>query len=113
MSENNKNTKTDKVFIDGLWIKQRTFENGGSVLKVSVLVDKFIDVLKKYKKSDGFVNLVISARREVKENGESHFATLDTFIPKVPTVASQPKKTVSKKSEPVAAAEESDSDTDI
>ncbi len=96
MSENNTNNKQEKVYCDGLWIKQKTFNDGGAILKVSVLVDKFNDFLKKHKKGDGFVNLIIKSRKEVKENGESHYAELDTWKPSVPTAPVAPKTTTTK-----------------
>ena len=95
--------KTDKIYINGLWLKKREFADGGSILKVSVLVDKFVADLQKYKKADGFVNFDIKARKEVKESGESHYAILDTFTPNqnnsTPKPAPEAKKVKEEKSD--------------
>jgi hypothetical protein len=100
MSENT-NTKSDKVYLNGLWLKRRKFADGGAVLKVSVLVDKFVADLQKHKKADGFVNFDIKARKEAKENGETHYAVLDTFVPESKKSSSEPVTA----SAPVAASE--------
>lgn len=73
--------KNQKTYVDGLWIREKKFDDGSSILKVSVLVDKFSEFVNKHKKTDGFVNVVISAKRNPDEKS-SHYAYLDTFVPK-------------------------------
>ena len=45
--ENNTNTvnKTPRQFLNGCWIEQKTFENGNSIIKLSVLPEKLIESL--------------------------------------------------------------------
>jgi hypothetical protein len=88
------NTDTNKkksIYADGLWLKERTFNDGGSSLNVSVLVDKFTEFMQKHKKADGFVNLTIWQKREPKEGGDTHYAVLDTWVPGVPKSSTAPK----------------------
>ena len=62
-----------------------------------------------YKTNLQSANLLIKSRKEIKENGESHYAELDTWRPNVPTVPvvskSTIKKTTAKKSEPAKLEE--------
>lgn len=111
-SSSPKSTQTPKVFADGVWIRQKTFSDGASILKFNVSVEKFTEFLKKNRKGDGFVNLIIRSRKEVKENGESHYAYVDDWVPSVPTApkAATPKKTVAQKPLVSASVESSDDD---
>ena len=76
-----------KQYINGVWIEQKTFNDGGTILKLSVLPDRFIESLKAAKVNDkGYIKLVISERREVGKNGETHTCYVDDWKPSgVPT----------------------------
>jgi len=58
-------------------IKQKTFDNGGSVLNAAFKVD---DLKKNSKK--GWVNITIAERREPSEKGATHYAYVNEFEPK-------------------------------
>jgi hypothetical protein len=70
----------EKNYINGMIIKEKSFDNGGSQLKVSIKVDEFIEQLKAINEK-GWVNLVISKRKEPSDKGVTHYAFQDTFIP--------------------------------
>ena len=80
MTTNNTNKNNQQtVYANGTWVRSKTFENGDQILKVSILVDKFIDFLKEHKKEDGFVNLVLSPKRTPDEIS-SHSVKLDSWV---------------------------------
>jgi len=72
----------DKTFINGLFIREKEFDNGGSILKVDINVDTLFDQLQSLKNEKGFVSIDVKKRREKGSNGLSHFAELNTFVPK-------------------------------
>ena len=78
MSDNN---KAPKIYVNAMWFEQKTFDDGGSILKVNTKVDEMIKFLKDHKDENGYVKIVISKRKEVGEKGQTHFATLDTWRP--------------------------------
>ncbi len=84
----------EKVFINGIFIREYKFENGGSVLNVSCRVQDVIEELKKYEKPSGYVNLKIQEKRNPEEGGTTHYVELDTFEPKPVTNDSPPEKDI-------------------
>ena len=68
----------DKTYINGLFIKEFNFDNGGTILNIAVSVDKFVEELKQHAKN-GYVNIQISKRKEVDKHGNTHYATLNTY----------------------------------
>lgn len=89
------NNKPVKTYVDGLWLRERKFDDGGAILKVSVLAAKFTDFIKKHTKPDGFVNIVIAAKREPDEKN-THYAYLDTWQPASAAPANNQPKPVAK-----------------
>lgn len=81
---------TKKVFVPGSFITEKTFDNGGSILKVGIAVDKFIEFIQANKKSNGYINLLIQARREPDERS-THTMTLDTWEPSNKSAAQTPE----------------------
>lgn len=71
---------TEKIYINGLFIKQKEFENGGNILKVSIRVDDFVAELQQHAK-DGWVNIDICKRKLPSEKGHTHYAQLNQFSP--------------------------------
>ena len=69
----------DKTFINGIFVKEHKFNNGGSILKVSILADKLIEELNKYKNAAGYVNIDICQKREPDAKGNTHYATLNEW----------------------------------
>jgi hypothetical protein len=69
-----------KTYINGVWIEQKKFDDGNSILKLSILPDRFIEQLQSLQKTDkGYVRLVVSRRKEVGKNGETHSIYHDTY----------------------------------
>jgi len=72
----------EKTFINGLFIREKEFDNGGSIIKIDINVDTLHDQLAALKNDKGFVSIELKKRREKAENGISHYAELNTFVPK-------------------------------
>lgn len=89
-----------KTYINGVWIEQKKFDSGGSILKLSVLPDKFIESLKSAKPNDkGYVKLVIARRKEVGKNNESHTLYVDDWQPKTQSAQAEPVRASAPKSD--------------
>jgi hypothetical protein len=75
----------EKVFINGIFVREFKFENGGSVLNLSLRVADVIEELQKHEKSNGFAQFKIHSKREenVKQGGTTHYVALDPYEPKV------------------------------
>lgn len=71
----------DKVFLK-CSAKEKTFSNGGSIIKVGVKVADLIAFAEKHANERGYLNLTIGSRREVGQYGDTHTVTLDTFTPR-------------------------------
>jgi hypothetical protein len=75
MSENTRN------FINGVWAQEKVFNDGGSIIKLSILPEKFIESIKSLKPdAEGFARIVISKSRNPKPNS-SHYLYEDDFVP--------------------------------
>lgn len=75
----NKTIKKQKTYINGAWIIEKTFQDGSSILKMSILPEKFIDSIKSLKPNpEGFVKLVLSKSLSPKPNN-THYLTWDDF----------------------------------
>ena len=76
----------DKIFMNGIFIREKQFENGGSIIKCEIVnVFDFADQLKKHAKSDGKITLEIKSRREKAENGLTHYCEVSKFVPQQQT----------------------------
>ena len=83
----------DKTFINGVFIREHQFPDGGSVLNVSIPTDKLESLLGTLREvqRDGWVKLVISKNRQPTINRTSgkviatHSLTVDTWQPKQQT----------------------------
>ena len=82
----------DKTFINGIFINEFEFRNGGSILKVNIPEDK-VDALAeqlKFNSRDGWVRLVISKMRAPlisKKTGKvisTHSLSVDDWQPNRP-----------------------------
>jgi hypothetical protein len=71
---------TEKIFLK-CSAKQKSFSNGGSILTIGVKVEDLIAFAKQHANDRGYLNLVISERRETGKYGDTHSVTLDTFTP--------------------------------
>jgi len=79
----------DKNYLNGAVIKEHAFDNGGTVLKVWIKVDDFIEQLDSIEKN-GSANIVIQKRKEPSEKGVTHYIVEDTYVPK-DDLSSKPK----------------------
>ncbi len=70
----------EKNYLNGITIKEKKFDNGGTILNCWVRIDDFIKELHKISK-DGSANIVISERKTPSEKGVSHSVYEDTFKP--------------------------------
>lgn len=82
-----------KVFINGVFINEHVFQDGGSILKVNIPADK-IDALAEQlgaNASNGWTRLVIQKLRQPKLNANgktiaTHSLSVDTWKPKADAV---------------------------
>lgn len=69
---------SEKIFVDGMSVDELVFQNGGSLLKVGINVEKLIGFLNRHRNERGYVNIDIC--RSQKQGGyHSHYAALNTF----------------------------------
>ena len=59
--------------------KEKIFDNGGSIVKISISKEDF-NKLETTEKE--YVNLVLAKRKEVSQFGDTHYIYLDDFKPK-------------------------------
>ncbi len=90
----------EKKYVNGIVIKERVFDNGGSQLKMSIKVEDFISQLKEVS-DNGWANLIISKRKEASDTGVTHYVKVDTWKP-------DPNKVGSPKSAPAKQEAEND-----
>ena len=70
-----------KTYIKSFCIKKK-FDNGGEIVKISILRDDF---LKHQANDKGWVKLVLAERKQVGEKGDTHYLYIDDFVPKAKT----------------------------
>tara|TARA_B100001094_G_scaffold184017_2_gene178310 strand:+ start:5950 stop:6252 length:303 start_codon:yes stop_codon:yes gene_type:complete len=70
----------EKKYVNGIVIKEKVFDNGGSQLKMSVKVEDFVNQLKEIS-DKGWANLIISKRKEPSDTGVTHYVKVDTWKP--------------------------------
>lgn len=71
----------EKVYLNGLSIKEKNFSNGSSLLNVWIKKEELIEELNKYEKN-GSVNICISKRKKPSEKGVTHYSYIDEYEPK-------------------------------
>tara|TARA_X000001382_G_C3154427_1_gene174063 strand:- start:912 stop:1220 length:309 start_codon:yes stop_codon:yes gene_type:complete len=76
------NKMQEKNYINGITLKEKTFDDGGSLINVGIKVDDFIEQLNAIKKNSGWANIVIAKNREATEKGLTHHMYESTFEPK-------------------------------
>ena len=79
----------EKTFMDGLFIREKEFDNGGSIIKVDIDVNRFTKQIEELKNEKGFVSVDIKRRLNKSENGLTHYAEQNKFIPKTQTQQNQ------------------------
>jgi hypothetical protein len=71
---------TEKQYVNGMIIKEKTFDNGGAQLKISIKVEDFAKQLKELD-DNGWVNLIVTRRKEPSDTGITHYSYVDTWKP--------------------------------
>ena len=72
----------EKTYINGLFIKKVSFENGGDLINVSINTENFIEEIRKHTNSAGYCNIAFQNRKEADKNGNNMYAVLDTYVHK-------------------------------
>jgi len=62
--------------------REKVFDSGGRVLNISVKAEELVAFATAHANNRGYLNLVISSRRETGQYGDTHSVKLDTFVPK-------------------------------
>lgn len=62
--------------------KQKTFDDGGSVIRLSFKDSDIAEFVRTHKNDRGYVNLVIRERKEVGQYGDTHSVYLDDWKPR-------------------------------
>ena len=70
----------EKKYVNEIIVKEKTFDNGGSLLKVSVKVPELIETLKEIEEN-GWANLCIGKRQTPSDKGVTHYAYVDEWKP--------------------------------
>ena len=70
-----------KIYVPKANGKEHTFADGGKILKLGFHVDTLIEFVKKHVNEKGYINLIVTRRKEVGQFGETHGITLDTWKP--------------------------------
>jgi len=68
----------ERQYIQKCKIVEKTFDDGGSLLNVSINVDELVEIAD----PNGWINLTIAKRREPSEKGATHYAYKNEFKPK-------------------------------
>lgn len=61
--------------------KEKTFDSGGSVIKVNICLDKIPEEYIREFKDKRYVNLIVGERKSVSDRGETHWVKVDTWKP--------------------------------
>ena len=88
------NTK-EKIYINGAFLRQVEFDNGGSIIKCDILnVSEFADQLISNANENGKITIDIKTRQEKSDTGITHYLQVSKFAPKEqPKEAQQQQKT--------------------
>jgi|TARA_R110000823_G_scaffold4464_8_gene17317 hypothetical protein len=83
----------EKIYINGSYLRQVDFDNGGSIIKWSIPnVSEFADELIKHANELGKITIDIKTRQEKSDTGITHFLQKSTFIPKEQPKDAQPQQ---------------------
>jgi hypothetical protein len=71
-----------KIYCPKASAKEHVFRDGGSSIKLGFHAATLIEFVKAHTNEKGYINLLVSKRREVSQYGETHSISLDTFVPR-------------------------------
>jgi hypothetical protein len=92
-----------KVYINGVFIREKKFSDGGAIMNLDINVEELVAALYSHADQRGFAHFVIGKRREEGKGGITHYMHVSTYVPKTQPPAQPPA------SQPApAAATESD-----
>lgn len=72
--------KKEKKYLNGVIIKEKSFDNGGTQLRLSVKVSEFIEDLRSIQ-DNGWANIIVARRKDPSDKGVTHYAYEDTWKP--------------------------------
>jgi len=76
---------TDKIFINGVFLREKTFDNGGSIINIDITdIESFANQLRDNQKNGGKITLEIKERRNKTDNGITHYMEVSQYVPKEP-----------------------------
>ena len=78
--------RKEKIFIDGTYVKEKTFTNKTSgeqwsKLLLSFDLEKFYAGAKQHMNAKGYVSTIVAKRQNPSEHGHTHYVELDMFEP--------------------------------
>ena len=72
---------SDKIFINGVFLREKTFDNGGSIINMDITdVVDFANQLQDNAKADGKITLEIKERRNKGDNGLTHYVEVSQYV---------------------------------
>lgn len=72
----------DKIFMNGIFIREKQFDNGGSIIKCEIPnAHDFAQQIKNHANNDGKITLEIKSRMNKSENGLTHYCEVSQFVP--------------------------------
>ena len=72
--------RKEKKYLNGMIIKEKSFDNGGTQLRLSVKVSEFIEDLRSIQ-DNGWANIIVARRKDPSDKGVTHYAYEDTWKP--------------------------------
>lgn len=74
-------TYPERIRAEGIFPKGKELPNGGTAMKVSIKLDKFIDWANQHVDENGWLKLDFFPMKTPTEKGITHYANLDTWKP--------------------------------
>ena len=71
-----------KTYVPKCSAKEITFQDGGSLLKLSFNAASLLEFVRNHSNEKGYLNLLVSARKTPGQYGDTHSVYLDTWKPK-------------------------------
>ena len=84
---------SDKIYLNGLIIKEHKFDNGDSILKVTMIVEDFAKGVRDNMKDNVLRFNIKKAREPFGKNKDiTHYCEVDTFVPDKNYKRAEPKQ---------------------
>ena len=71
----------ERLYVPKCNAKEITFKDGGSLIRIGCHVESLIAFVRQNANEQGYVNLVVTRRREPGKYGETHAVYLDDWKP--------------------------------